>query len=125
MVQSQLACSPKRGPDTRKQENKQGSPAGGEQAKGAAFAYNTDQAISDKAQGMTIAFDALAFLTGDLGDQMLSILDADQAQLITRLVDIQKPSLLDIVDTRRKISIELRKFLAANFTKVSQSLTSE
>ena len=30
-------------------------------------AYNIEQAISDKAQGMTIAYDALAFMTGDLG----------------------------------------------------------
>lgn len=67
MVQSQLACSPKRGPDTRKQENKQGNQSGGEQGKQAASGYNIEQAISDKAQGMTIAFDALAFLTGDLG----------------------------------------------------------
>jgi phosphatidylethanolamine-binding protein (PEBP) family uncharacterized protein len=29
--------------------------------------YNIDQAISDKAQSMTIAYDAFAFLTGDLG----------------------------------------------------------
>jgi hypothetical protein len=92
-------------------------------------------------------------MTGDLGDQMLSMLDADQAQLITGLVDIQKPPLQGIVDIRRQIEIELRKFLAgetadkatvlslmeqygeldgeiiynlaSNFTKVSQTLTSE
>ena len=32
-----------------------------------AQAYNIEQAISDKAQGMTISYDALAFMTGDLG----------------------------------------------------------
>ncbi|HUM26526.1 MAG TPA: hypothetical protein PKN81_09860 [Anaerolineales bacterium] len=30
-------------------------------------AYNIEQATSDKAQGMTISYDALAFMTGDLG----------------------------------------------------------
>jgi hypothetical protein len=82
---------------------------------------------------------------------MLQKLNPDQAQLITRLVDTQKPSLQGIVDTRRAISVELRKFLsggaadevtvlslmekygaydgeiiynlAVNFAKVSQSLT--
>jgi hypothetical protein len=90
-------------------------------------------------------------LTGDLGETMLQKLNPDQAQLITRLVDTQKPSLQGIVDTRRAISVELRKFLsggaadevtvlslmekygaydgeiiynlAVNFAKVSQSLT--
>lgn len=92
-------------------------------------------------------------LTGDLGDQMLSTLTSDQAQLITGLVDLQKPSLQGIVDTRSQISAELRKFLAGetpdkttvmnlmaqygaydgeiiynmavHFTEVSQSLTSD
>ena len=92
-------------------------------------------------------------MTGNMGDAMLSVLTTDQAQLITGLVDIQKPSLLGIVETREQISIELRKFLeggtvdkatvlalmqrygeldgeiiynlAVNFTAVSQSLTSD
>jgi phosphatidylethanolamine-binding protein (PEBP) family uncharacterized protein len=92
-------------------------------------------------------------LTGDLGDQMLSTLTTDQAQLITSLVDLQKPSLLGIVDTRQQVAIELRKFLsgetpdkaivldlmaqygeydgeiiynmAVHFTQLSQSLTSD
>ncbi len=59
-VESQLACSPKRGPNDGQQ---QGNP--GDQPEGSG--YNIEQAISDKAQGMTIAYDALAFLTGDLG----------------------------------------------------------
>jgi hypothetical protein len=90
-------------------------------------------------------------MTENLGDEMLATLQPEQAQLITGLVDIQKPSLLGIVETRRQISVELRKFLAGgtadkatvlslmqhygeldgeiiynlalNFTKVSQSLT--
>jgi len=51
-------------------------------------------------------------LTGDMGDAMLQILTPEQAQLITGLVDIQRPYLLEIVDTREQISIELRKFMA-------------
>jgi hypothetical protein len=51
-------------------------------------------------------------MTGNLGDELLSNLDADQAQLITGLVDIQKPSLNGMVEMRRQVSIELRKFLA-------------
>jgi hypothetical protein len=51
-------------------------------------------------------------MTGDMGDAMLGILDSDQAQLVTGLVDTQKPYLLDIVDTREQVSVELRKFLA-------------
>ncbi len=92
-------------------------------------------------------------MTGDLGDQMLSALTTSQAQLIIGLVDLQKPSLTGIVDTRRQVSVELRKFLAGetpdkatvlnlmaqygafdgeiiynmavHFTQVSQSLTSD
>jgi hypothetical protein len=51
-------------------------------------------------------------MTGNLGDELLSNLDADQAQLITGLVDIQRPSLNGMVEMRRQVSIELRKFLA-------------
>jgi phosphatidylethanolamine-binding protein (PEBP) family uncharacterized protein len=92
-------------------------------------------------------------MTVDLGDQMLSTLTTDQTQLITSLVDFQKPSLLGIIDTRRQVAIELRKFLAGetadkatvlalmghygeldgeiiynmavNFTRLNQTLTSE
>jgi phosphatidylethanolamine-binding protein (PEBP) family uncharacterized protein len=60
--QETLACAPDR--------NDQG---GGQQGQGnnqptdGAPAYNIEQATSDKAQGMTISYDALAFMTGDLG----------------------------------------------------------
>ncbi len=92
-------------------------------------------------------------MTGDLGDQLLSDLNTDQASLIAGLVDTQKTNLLGMVDTRRQISVELRKFLAGqipdqasvialmqhygeldgeniyqmavNFTAVKQSLTSD
>jgi hypothetical protein len=50
-------------------------------------------------------------LTGNMGDAMLAALNSDQAALITGLVDIQRPSLLGIVETREQISIVLRKFL--------------
>jgi hypothetical protein len=92
-------------------------------------------------------------MTGDMGESMLEILTPDQAKLITVLVDIQRPYLQGIVEAREQISVEQRKFkdgsstesatvfslmekygqldgeiiynLAANFTRVSQSLTSE
>jgi hypothetical protein len=51
-------------------------------------------------------------LTGDLGETMLQKLNADQAQLITGLVTTQKTPLQAMVDTRRAISVELRKFLS-------------
>jgi hypothetical protein len=62
MVQDQLACSPQRGTN-----DGNGNQLGGNRLGANGSAYNIEQAISDKAQGMTIAFDALAFLTGDLG----------------------------------------------------------
>lgn len=92
-------------------------------------------------------------LTGNMGDAMLAALNSDQAAMITGLVDIQRPSLLGIVETREQISIELRKFLeggtadeatvldlmahygeldgeiiynlAVNFVQVNQTLTDE
>jgi len=92
-------------------------------------------------------------LTGDMGEAMLKILMPDQAQLITGLVDVQRPYLQGIVDTRKEISTELRKFkdggsadsamvlglmeqygeldgeivynLVVNFTQVDQTLTSK
>lgn len=53
-------------------------------------------------------------LTGDLGELMLSKLTTEQAQLITHLVDTQKPSLDGIVTSREQISMELRKFKDGN-----------
>lgn len=92
-------------------------------------------------------------LTGDMGAAMLQKLNTNQAQLITGLVDIQKPPLQGIVDTRRAVATELRKFkdggtadqaavlslmdkygaydgeiiynLATHFTEVSRSLTAD
>ncbi len=51
-------------------------------------------------------------ITGDLGAALVQKLDSTQAQLITGLVDIQRPYLTQIVDTRRTIATELRKYLA-------------
>ena len=92
-------------------------------------------------------------LTGDRGRALLETLSPDQAQLVTGLVDIQKPYLLGIVDVRREVSAQLRRFMAGeegdrttvldlmakygeldgaivysfaqSFSQVSQSLTAE
>ena len=73
-VQNQLACSPKQNPggdaptaEGTRQPPPDGTQPGAQPADLNGAAYNIEQAISDKAQGMTIAYDALAFLTGDLG----------------------------------------------------------
>ncbi len=64
--QDKLACAPNRDGQSSQQDNGQPQGGGDKPTEGAA-AYNIDQAISDRAQGMTIAYDAVAFLTGDLG----------------------------------------------------------
>jgi hypothetical protein len=51
-------------------------------------------------------------LTGDMGRALLETLTSDQAQLITSLVDVQRPYLMGIVDARRDVSTELRRFIA-------------
>jgi hypothetical protein len=66
MVQGQLACSPERDQAGQPADGKQ-PPEDGERDSGGQAGYNIEQAISDRAQGMTIAYDALAFVTGDLG----------------------------------------------------------
>ncbi len=69
-VLDQLACSPQRNdrPDQPDESKPGESEALSErsQKSGDKPAYNIDQALSDRAQGMTIAFDALSFLTGNL-----------------------------------------------------------
>jgi hypothetical protein len=62
-------------------------------------------------------------MTGNLGDEILAALTTDQAREISGLVDVLKPSLLGIVDTRRQISIELRKFLAGGTADKASVLT--
>lgn len=51
-------------------------------------------------------------ITADQGKAFLATLNPDQAQLITGLVDIQRPSLTEIVDVRKQVSVELRKYMA-------------
>jgi hypothetical protein len=67
MVQNQLACSPQRGPAADARPGQTGGQPDDSQPATPGTAYNIEQAISDKAQGMTIALDALGFLTGNLG----------------------------------------------------------
>ena len=67
MVQNQMACSPQHGPAANEQAGQNAGAPGDPQAAITGTTYSIDQAISDKAQGMTIALDALGFLTGDLG----------------------------------------------------------
>ena len=50
-------------------------------------------------------------LTADMGTQFLGTLTSAQAALITNLVEVQRDSLYEIVDTRHAISTELRKFI--------------
>ena len=68
-VQGALACSPKRDATGGgvPGNNPQGNHQQGQNQLAGDAAYNIEQAISDKAQGMTISYDALAFMTGDLG----------------------------------------------------------
>jgi hypothetical protein len=53
-------------------------------------------------------------LTATAGQNFLTILTQEQASLITALVNVQKTSLLALVDTRQTVSSELRKFLAGS-----------
>ncbi len=99
--------------------------------------------------GYTIASN----LTGDMGRTLLETLTPAQAQTVTGLVDVQKPYLQGIVQTRREVSTALRQFMsggtpdraailglmekygeldgaivynfAINFAQVNQTLTAE
>ena len=50
-------------------------------------------------------------LTGDQGEAFLAALTPEQRQRITSLVDLQRADLAAIVETRRAIATELRRFL--------------
>ncbi len=50
-------------------------------------------------------------LTGDKGEALLQALAPQQRLLITSLVDLQRLDLEEVVQTRRAISTELRRFL--------------
>jgi Spy/CpxP family protein refolding chaperone len=51
-------------------------------------------------------------ITADMGKAFIETLTPEQAQSITSLVDVQRPFLAGIVEARRRVSIELRKFMA-------------
>jgi len=50
-------------------------------------------------------------ITGNKGETFLSLLEPSQSELVTGLVDIQRDELEGIVEVRREISTELRKYL--------------
>ncbi len=50
-------------------------------------------------------------LTGNAGQAFLEILDSDQRQIISEIVDLQKNALLELTSTREQISTELRDFM--------------
>lgn len=50
-------------------------------------------------------------ITGESGDAFLNVLTDAQRQQITSLVDLQRPALQQIVETRRAISTRLRRFM--------------
>ena len=51
-------------------------------------------------------------ITADMGKAFVAALTPAQAPLITGLVETQRSALTNIVDVRKQISIELRKFIA-------------
>jgi hypothetical protein len=55
-------------------------------------------------------------ITADMGKAFLEIITPGQAELITNLVDIQRPSLVAIIDIRKQVSIELRKSITGQST---------
>jgi hypothetical protein len=50
-------------------------------------------------------------LTGDSGEAFLTVLTEPQRRLITSLPDLQRKDMQEIVNTRRSISTELRRFM--------------
>lgn len=51
-------------------------------------------------------------LTAESGAAFLAALNAEQAQTVTNLVDVQRDDLYAIVDTREDVATELRRFIA-------------
>jgi hypothetical protein len=51
-------------------------------------------------------------LTASAGKNFLGVLTAEQGGWVTSLVNIQRTSLVEIVDRRKDVSVELRKFMA-------------
>jgi len=56
-------------------------------------------------------FNISTSLTGDSGKEFLNILTAEQRKNITDIPDLQRKSLQEVVDVRRQVSTELRRFL--------------
>lgn len=50
-------------------------------------------------------------LTGNSGEKFLEILNAEQRKLITDIIDLQREDIQEIVEIRRNISQELRRFM--------------
>jgi len=69
--------------------------------------YMKDGPAMAAGPGFTIS----STLTADMGSGFLKLLTTDQSALVTNLVNIQKDDLNAIVETRRAISTELRKFM--------------
>jgi len=57
-------------------------------------------------------YDISTSVTGDSGKSFLEILTAEQRSGVTAIPDLQRKDLKEIVDVRRAISTELRKFLS-------------
>jgi Spy/CpxP family protein refolding chaperone len=75
--------------------------------------YSIEQAVSDHAQLHTIAFNGLAFITGDSGRTFVEeILTDEQRRFVTDIPDLQRAALMETVHVRRELSRELRKLLA-------------
>ena len=56
-------------------------------------------------------FDISTSVTGDSGKEFLNILTGNQRDTITAIPDLQRKDLQEIIDIRRAIALELRKFL--------------
>ena len=56
-------------------------------------------------------YDISTALTGDLGEQFLQTLNQEQRRQMTDIIDRQRKTLAGIVEVRRAISTELRRFL--------------
>ncbi|MEI6558049.1 MAG: Spy/CpxP family protein refolding chaperone [Rhodospirillaceae bacterium] len=56
-------------------------------------------------------YDISTALTGDLGEQFLQQLNQEQRRLMTDIIDRQRKPLAGIVEVRRAISTELRRFM--------------
>ncbi len=57
-------------------------------------------------------FDISTSVTGDSGKEFLNILTADQRKAIVAIPDQQRAAMKEVVDVRRAIATELRKFLS-------------